>query len=114
MTILLAENIKAARLRAHLTQKELALRLRVPRERVTAWESGRFQPDIANFMALCRTLSVTPESLSGATLPDELADLPQPAAELAHKLAAMPAPTFAVIRRLILSVDGELHGKTAD
>ena len=114
MTILLAGNIKAARLRAHLTQKELALRLSLPRERITAWESGRFQPDIANFMALCRTLGVTPESLSGATLPDELADLPQPAAELAHKLAGLPAPTFAVIRKLILSVDDELHGREAN
>lgn len=111
---MLAGNIKAARLRAHLTQKELALRLGVPRERITAWEAGRFQPDIANFMALCRTLAVTPESLSGASLTDELADLPQPVAELAQILAGLPAPTFAVIRKLILTVDDELHGKASD
>ena len=46
-------------------------------------------------------------------LANELADLPRPVAELAHKLAAMPPQTFAIIQRVILSLDEELSSSGA-
>ena len=39
-----------------------------------------------------------------------MADLSRPVAELARKLAAMPPQTFAIIQRVILSLDEELNG----
>ena len=107
---MLAENIKAARHRAGLTQQELADRIGVPRSKLTGWETRRYQPDVKNFMLLCRALGVSPESLSGMELEGELADLPRPVAELARKLAAMPHQTFAIIQRVVLSIDEELNG----
>ena len=62
-----------------------------------------------NFMCLCQALGISPEALSGLELENELADLPRPVAELAHKLAAMPPRTFAIIQRVILSLDEELN-----
>ena len=107
---MLAENIKAARLRAGLTQQELADRIGVSRSKLTGWETRRYQPDVNNFMHLCQVLGVSPESLSGMELENKLADLPRPVAELARKLAAMPPQTFAIIQRVILSLDEELNG----
>ena len=109
---MLAENIKAARQLAGLTQQELADRIGVPRSKLTGWETRRYQPDVTNFMRLCRALGVSPESLSGMELEDALADLSRPVAELARKLAAMPPQTFAIIQRVILSLDEELNGSS--
>ncbi len=107
---MLAENIKAARHRAGLTQQELADRIGVSRSKLTGWETHRYQPDVNNFMRLCQALGVSPESLSGMELEHELADLARPVVELARKLAAMPPQTFAIIQRVILSLDEELNG----
>ena len=109
---MLAENIKAARQLAGLTQQELADRIGVSRSKLTGWETRRYQPDVKNFMCLCQALGVSPEALSGIELENELADLPRPVAELAHKLAAMPPRTFAIIQRVILSLDEELNGSS--
>lgn len=50
--------VKRARELAGFTQDQLAARLGVQRTAVALWESGRFQPNAANFSGLCHTLNV--------------------------------------------------------
>ena len=54
-----AANIRAARLAAHLTQKELAAAVGVTRTRVNDWENGRHQPSRQHLTELCAALGHT-------------------------------------------------------
>ena len=53
------EKIKAARIKAGLTQEQLSLRLSVSRQAITKWESNKGMPDIENIKLLSKTLNVS-------------------------------------------------------
>jgi len=55
-----ASNITRYRLRANLSQEELANRLGIKRPRVCALESGRMNPSVKTVAAIARVLDVAP------------------------------------------------------
>lgn len=74
-------NLKKARLQKGISQKELAITLKVAQPTVSAWESGKKNPTKENIKELCELLNVTADYLLGITndpnpqrliIPDEL------------------------------------------
>lgn len=63
----LSSNIRSARLRANLSQAELAKILSKSQTTVAAWETGRSQPDASTIVRLCDTLNVSSDYLLGLT-----------------------------------------------
>lgn len=55
----LGEKLKQTRIRAGLTQEQLAVKLAVSRQAVTKWEADRGIPDIENLKLLAKTLQVS-------------------------------------------------------
>ena len=78
--IMIGENIKRARLKQGISQKELAVRIHVVRQTVSKWENGRSVPDaemliqIADFLdvPVNQLLDVEPKNESIQSLADEL------------------------------------------
>lgn len=56
---MIGENIKAARLAAGMTQKELAAKVGVPYQSIQRWEKCIFNPNIDNLLKLSTALGVT-------------------------------------------------------
>jgi len=60
----IANNLKEYRLKAGLTQKQVATRLGfASEERISHWEKGNNVPNIFNLMKLCKTYEATFEML---------------------------------------------------
>ena len=59
------ERLKALRRQRLLTQRELAEKVGVAWQTLSAWERGTMQPRMRHIRALCQALDVTPEELLG-------------------------------------------------
>lgn len=55
--------LKAARVQAGYTQKQVEGILGVAHNRLSQWESGQVIPRLNNFMALCKLYNVEPDEL---------------------------------------------------
>jgi transcriptional regulator with XRE-family HTH domain len=66
----LGEKIKDARVKASLTQEELAAKIMVSRQAISKWESDKGIPDIENLKAIAKLLGVSVDYLidDGTTL----------------------------------------------
>lgn len=62
---MIGANIKAARLAAGLTQKQLAKKINVPYQHVQKWEYGQIKPGMDSLAKLCSALSKTADELTG-------------------------------------------------
>ena len=60
-------NLKKARLIKGISQKELAITLKVAQPTVSAWESGKKTPTKENLKILCELLETTADYLLGIT-----------------------------------------------
>lgn len=58
MTLALNENIKQARLKKKMTQRELGDAIGVSHNAISDWESGNHKPDADTVMLLCKILDV--------------------------------------------------------
>jgi transcriptional regulator with XRE-family HTH domain len=58
-----ADELRKLRLKAGLTQEEVAARARVTREYVSMLESGKNTPTIDVFIRLCRAVGTAPAEL---------------------------------------------------
>lgn len=65
----LSSNIRSARLRANLSQAELAKLLSKSQTTVAAWETGRSQPDASTIIRLCEILNISSDQLLGLSAP---------------------------------------------
>lgn len=59
----IGEKIKDCRMKAGLSQEQLAEKLHVSRQAVTKWENGRGIPDIANLIALSEEFDMSLDEL---------------------------------------------------
>lgn len=59
----LGTNIKKARLKAGLTQKELAERLNVYQKDISRWENGTLTPNAATLGQICRELGASADEI---------------------------------------------------
>lgn len=62
---IVAENIKDARLRAGLSQEELAQKLNAHVPQISRWESGKHSIDLYTAFWLSRVLNVSMDKLFG-------------------------------------------------
>ena len=62
---MLAENIRARRMQAGLSQEQLAEQLQVSRQAVTKWETGAGIPDIENLRAIAALFGISIDELLG-------------------------------------------------
>ena len=60
-------NLKKARKRCGLTQRQLAELIGAKHNSVSNWETGQNEPDTQTICKLCDTLSITANDLFGAT-----------------------------------------------
>lgn len=51
-------SLKAARINANLTQKEVAAKLHKNKQTIVNWENGKTKIDGVNFLALCNLYSI--------------------------------------------------------
>lgn len=65
MEILFAANVRTLREEANLTQKELADRLGTTQRKVSYWESGKIEPDLASLWRLADLFCVSVDELIG-------------------------------------------------
>jgi transcriptional regulator with XRE-family HTH domain len=70
---LIGQNIRRARLRAGLSQSELAIRIDKTRSMIAKYESGSHSPRAVTLVALAKALSVTPNDLLSDVEPDGMA-----------------------------------------
>lgn len=59
----IGENIKQARLKTNMTQKEFAEKLEVYPKDVCRWEKGERTPSLERFVDICRILNVSSDEL---------------------------------------------------
>ena len=104
---MLAGNIKNAREKAGLTQKDLAEKLNISRAGLSSWELGRTKPDLTTFVNLCHVLHIKADDLLGLAFEKETDGLQQPVVELARILAKLPPAEFSMIRKVVLSIADE-------
>lgn len=64
---MLSENIKRARKKKGLSQKEMATELHVVRQTISKWETGASVPDANMLLALANLLETSPEQLLGVS-----------------------------------------------
>lgn len=67
-------NIKKARLRAELTQKELADMINVKHNSISDWENDKTEPNVDNIADLCKALRVSPDQLLGISVAQQTID----------------------------------------
>lgn len=60
-----SESLSKYRKAAGISQERLADMLGVSRQAVSKWETGETQPEMANLLAICKILKVTPDELMG-------------------------------------------------
>ena len=65
MEILFAANVRALHEEANLTQKELADRMETTQRKVSYWESGKIEPDLASLWRLADLFCVSVDELIG-------------------------------------------------
>lgn len=65
MEILFAANVRALREEANLTQKELADRMGTTQRKVSYWESGKIEPDLASLWRPADLFCVSVDELIG-------------------------------------------------
>ena len=58
-------NIRHYRIVLGIEQKELAARIRVHKNAISSWETGRTRPDLNLIPSICRELGITPYELFG-------------------------------------------------
>lgn len=80
------EQLQAVRRRSGLTQEQFAEELKVSRQAVSKWESGRGYPEVEKILYICSRYAVTPNELFAFEVPpaDAAPDTvpPQPAAQV--------------------------------
>ena len=59
----IGENLKTARKRAGVSQKELAERLGVYQKDVSRWENGERTPSVEVFARICKTLNASADKI---------------------------------------------------
>ena len=57
------ENVKKLRLKAGLTQTELALAIGVTQKEISRWETGSRTPQVETFASICKALNVSADVL---------------------------------------------------
>jgi transcriptional regulator with XRE-family HTH domain len=57
------DNIKNARIKAGLTQTELALAIGVTQKEISRWETGSRTPQVETFASICKALNVSADVL---------------------------------------------------
>lgn len=62
-----ANNLKNLRKKAHLTQKDVAMRLEVNDKTIMSWEKGKSYPSLSVFLNLCSLYKLEPNELYFAT-----------------------------------------------
>ena len=60
-----SESLSKHRKSAGISQEKLADMLGVSRQAVSKWETGETQPEMANLLAICKILNITPNELLG-------------------------------------------------
>ena len=60
-----SESLSKYRKATGISQEKLAEMLGVSRQAVSKWETGETQPEMANLLAICKILKVTPDELLG-------------------------------------------------
>lgn len=60
-----AERMKAARIKANLSQMQVANSLNRKRVTVTMWELGKSLPALPEFVSFCRLVGTTPNEILG-------------------------------------------------
>lgn len=56
-------SLKAARVNAGFTQKEIAAKLHKSKDTIVNWEKGKTKIDGANFEALCRMYNISKDNI---------------------------------------------------
>lgn len=74
-----SESLSKHRKSAGISQEKLADMLGVSRQAVSKWETGETQPEMANILAICKILNITPNELLGYDSKDSK-DSKEPAA----------------------------------
>ncbi len=69
------ELLKSARLKAGLTQAQLAEKIGVPKSTYCNWEQGTREPNVLKLKQIARALGVTMDSLVGLEESDALHEL---------------------------------------
>lgn len=95
--------IRALRLARGMTGKALAAALGVPGTQVTVWERGRVVPSVRSLLLIAQALECDPTEL----LPVRRTD----AAELAARLATLPAACIPDVERFITLVERAYAGR---
>ena len=75
-----AEQLQAVRRGSGLTQEQFAEELKVSRQAVSKWESGRGYPEMEKILYICNRYGVTPNELFGEEVPHAAA-VPLPVTE---------------------------------
>ena len=75
-----AEQLQAVRRGSGLTHEQFAEELKVSRQAVSKWESGRGYPEMEKILYICNRYGVTPNELFGEEVPHAAA-VPLPAVE---------------------------------
>lgn len=60
---MIGENIRAARKKAGVSQKELAERLQVHQKDISRWENGAHIPTVEMLIKICRELNVSADEI---------------------------------------------------
>lgn len=88
------ERLQAARKRSGLTQEEFAEQLRVSRQAVSKWESGRGYPELEKLLYICERCDTTMDALFVDELPkrdEPVPDAPLPTKSLSSALGGFYA-----------------------
>ena len=74
---MLSDNIRKYRKLNHMSQDELADKLKVTRQSISLWETGQTQPSLENIVALAKLFDVTTDKLLLADEPENVPAPPQ-------------------------------------
>ena len=88
------EQLQAVRRVNGLTQEQFAEELRVSRQAVSKWESGRGYPEIEKILYICNRYGVTPNELFAQEVPHAAA-VPQPVEAESPEAPDLPLKTAA-------------------
>lgn len=73
---MLSDNIRKYRKLNHMSQDELADKLKVTRQSISLWETGQTQPSLDNIVALAKLFNVSTDNLLSADEPEPVAVSP--------------------------------------
>ena len=63
------DELQAVRRRSGLTQEQFAEELKVSRQAVSKWESGRGYPEVEKILYICNRYGITPNELFAGEVP---------------------------------------------